>query len=299
MDTLKAMQVFVEVARQHGFAPAARQLQLSTSSVSRHIANLESRLDRQLFRRTTRHLTLTPAGEDLLTSCRHIVQDAADLFRRVSDESPAPAGRLKVTMPQFVATRLARGVIAPFVCAYPAISLELVEMTRVVNLVEEDFDLAIRVGDLPDSNLIARKLVDMPLVMVASSIYIDAHGAPQSIDDLRDHLCIVETESPYKDRWPLLDGGKQRHYRVRASASVNNGERARDLAAGGSGLALVPIHMVLDELADGTLIQVMQQYTSDFGGIWAVYPGTRYPSVNVRYFTDLVAEYFRSISLPG
>ncbi len=299
MDTLKAMQVFVEVARQGGFAPAARRMQLSTSSVSRHIANLESRLDRQLFRRTTRHLALTPAGDDLLESCRQIVQDANDLFRRVSDESPAPAGRLKVTMPQFIATRLARGVIAPFVCAYPAVALELVELTRVVNLVEEDFDLAIRVGELPDSNLIARKLVDMPLVVVASPIYIEAHGAPRSVDELRDHLCIVETESPYKDRWPLIDGSRRRHYRVRASASVNNGERARDLAAGGSGLALLPIYMVLDELADGRLVQVLEQNSPEFGGIWAVYPGTRYPSVNVRYFIEVVAEYFRSIRLPA
>lgn len=299
MDTLKAMQVFVEVARQRGFAPAARRLQLSTSSVSRHIVNLESRLDRQLFRRTTRHLTLTPAGDDLLESCQRIVQDTADLFQRVSDESPAPAGRLKVTMPQFVATLLARGVIAPFVCAYPAVSLQLIEMTRVVNLVEEDFDLAIRIGDLPDSSLVARKLVDMKLVMVASPIYIDAHGAPRSMRELREHLCIVETESPYKDRWPLISGGKQRNYRVKASASVNNGERARDLAAGGSGLALLPIYMVLDELASGTLVRVLPESTPDFGGIYAVYPGTRYQSVNVRYFIDVAAEYFRSIPLPA
>lgn len=299
MDTLKAMQVFVEVARQRGFAPAARHLQLSTSSVSRHIVNLESRLNRQLFRRTTRHLTLTPAGEDLLESCRRIVQDTHDLFQRVSDESPAPAGRLKVTMPQFVATLLARGVIAPFVCAYPAVSLELVEMTRVVNLVEEDFDLAIRIGDLPDSSLKARKLVEMKLVMVASPIYVKAHGVPHSVHDLRDHLCIVETESPYKDRWPLVAGSRLRHYRVKASASVNNGERARDLAAGGSGLALLPIYMVLDQLSDGSLVSVMDDYAPDFGGVYAVYPATRYQSINVRYFIDVVAEYFRAVPLPA
>ena len=299
MDTLKAMQVFVEVAKQRGFAPAARELKLSTSSVSRHVVNLENRLNRQLFKRTTRHLALTAAGDDLLESCRHIVQDAAELFQRISDESPAPAGRLKVTMPQFVAKLLARGVIAPFVCAYPAVSLELVEMTRVVNLVEEDFDLAIRVGDLPDSSLIARKLVDMKLVMVASPIYIRTHGAPESIGGLCEHLCIVETESPYKDRWPLVNGGAKRNYRVKASASVNSGERACDLAAGGSGLALLPIYMVLDELANGTLVRVMENNTPDFGGIYAVYPGTRYQSVNVRSFIEIVAEYFRSIALPA
>jgi DNA-binding transcriptional LysR family regulator len=299
MDTLKAMQVFVEVAKQHGFAPAARELKLSTSSVSRHIVNLETRLNRQLFKRTTRHLALTAAGDDLLESCSRIVQDAADLFQRISDESPAPAGRLKVTMPQFVATLLAQDVIAPFVRAYPAVSLELVEMTRVVNLVEEDFDLAIRIGDLPDSSLIARKLVEMKLVMVASPIYLEAQGTPASVADLREHLCIVETESPYKDRWPLLNGGAKRHFRVEASASVNNGERARDLAVGGSGLALLPIYMVLDELASGTLVRIMENNTPDFGGIYAVYPATRYQSVNVRSFIEMVAGYFRSTRLPA
>ena len=289
MDTLKAMQVFVEAAKQGGFAPAARELGLSTSSVSRHIVNLETSLNRQLFKRTTRHLTLTQAGSELLGSCRHIVDE----------ESPAPAGRLKITMPQFLATLLAKDVISRYVCSYPAVSLELVEMTRVANLVEEDYDLAIRVGDLPDSSLMARKLADLRLVMVASPHYIDTHGAPRSIRELGEHLCIVETESPYKDRWPLLDGGSQRHYQVKASARVNNGERARDLAAGGSGLALLPVYMVLDELADGKLVEIMREHTPWFGGIYAVYPNTRYLSHNVRSFIGYLIDFFRARPLPG
>lgn len=299
MDTLKAMQAFVEVAKQGGFAPAARELGLSTSSVSRHIFNLETTLNRQLFKRTTRHLTLTQAGSELLGSCRHIVDETSALFRRVTDESPAPAGRLKVTMPQFLAALLAKDVISRYICSYPAVSLELIEMTRIANLVEEDYDLAIRVGDLPDSSLMARKLAELRLAMVASPLYIEAHGVPGSIRELSDHLCIVETESPYKDRWPLVDGGSQRHYQVRASARVNNGERARDLAAGGSGLALLPSYMVLDELASGKLVEIMKQHTSGFGGIYAVYPNTRYLSHNVRIFVGYLVDFFRGAQIPG
>lgn len=299
MDTLKAMQVFVEAAKQGGFAPAARELGLSTSSVSRHIVNLETSLNRQLFKRTTRHLTLTQAGSELLGSCRHIVDETSALFRRVTEESPAPAGRLKITMPQFLATLLAKDVISRYVCSYPAVSLELIEMTRIVNLVEEDYDLAIRVGDLPDSSLMARKLADLRLAMVASPTYLEAQGAPRSIRELSDHLCIVETESPYKDRWPMIDGNNQRHYQVRASARVNNGERARDLAVGGSGLALLPIYMVLDELASGQLVEIMPDYTPGYGGIYAVYPNTRYLSHNVRTFIGFLVDFFRAARHPG
>jgi DNA-binding transcriptional LysR family regulator len=299
MDTLKAMQVFVEVAKRNGFAPAARSLELSTSSVSRHIANLESRLNRQLFKRTTRHLALTQAGTELLDSCRRIVDETAQLFQKISDESPAPAGRLKITMPQFLATLLAKDVISRYVRAYPAISLELVELNRIVNLVDEDFDLAIRVGELPDSSLIGRKLVDMELVMVAAPIYVDSHGEPRSIAELREHNCIVETESPYKDRWPLVNNGSTRHHQVKAGVRVNNGERARDLAAGGSGIALLPIYMVLDELADGQLLRVLRECAPNFGGIYAVYPNTRFHSNNVRSFIDYLVEYFRALPIPA
>jgi DNA-binding transcriptional LysR family regulator len=299
MDTLKAMQVFVEVAKQNGFAPAAKSLELSTSSVSRHITNLESRLNRQLFKRSTRHLALTQAGSDLLDRCRRIVDETADLFQRISDESPAPAGRLKITMPQFLATLLAKDVISRYILDHPAISLELVELNRIVNLIDEDFDLAIRVGELPDSSLIGRKLVDMELVLVAAPAYIDTHGEPRSIAELRAHHCIVETESPYKDRWPLVNKGSTRHYQVKASVRVNNGERARDLAAGCSGIALLPIYMVLEELASGQLLRVLEESTPTFGGIYAVYPNTRFHSNNVRSFIDYLVEYFRAIRMPA
>jgi DNA-binding transcriptional LysR family regulator len=145
----------------------------------------------------------------------------------------------------------------------------------------------------------ARKLADMQLVMVASPIYSRAHGMPRTIPELRDHLCIVETESPYKDRWPLIHHGKKRHYQVRASARVNNGERARDLAVGGSGLALLPVYMVLDELAGGQLLRVMEERTPGFGGIYAVYPNTRYLSHNVRSFIGFLVDYFRGLQIPA
>jgi DNA-binding transcriptional LysR family regulator len=289
------MQVFVEVARQQGFAPAARKLELSTSSVSRHVDNLEKRLRRQLFRRTTRHLALTQAGMDLLVRCERIVDESQNLFQSVSRETMAPSGRLKLTMPQFLATLLAESFISRYIQLHPEVELDLVVLTRVVNLVEEDFDLAIRVGDLPDSTLKARKLMDMKLVMVASPDYLDRHGRPESPGDLVHHNCIVETESPYVDRWPLMGARGKRHYRVSGTSRVNNGEIARDLVSGGAGLALLPIYMVLNQLENGSLVRIMHDQTLDFGGVYAVYPNTRFPSFNVHSFIELLIKHLRDL----
>lgn len=299
MDTLKAMQVFVEVAKCEGFAPAAKRLQLSTSSVSRHILNLETQLNCQLFNRTTRHLTLTETGSILLERCRHIVAETSDLFQQVLDQAPAPTGRLKITMPQFLATLLTKDVIAPYVNAHPAVALELVELNRIVNLVEEDFDLAVRVGDLPDSSLIARKLVDMKLALVASPAYLNNRSVPATVSDITDHHCIVEAESPYKDRWPFVVEKIRRIVQVNAKIKVNTGERARDLAASGMGLALLPIYMVLDEIRKGELVRVLDDKMVTFGGINAVYPNTRYQSTTVRTFIDALKAYFESVQISG
>ncbi len=293
------MEVFVEVADQQGFALAARRLGLSTSSVSRHVVNLETRLNRQLFRRTTRHLTLTPAGRDLLESCRQIVHESAALFETVSTESTAPAGRLKLTMPRFLASLLSREMITEYGRRYPDVAIDLVVLNRIVNLVEEDFDLAIRVGDLPDSTLMGRRLMHLQLALVAAPDYLARRGRPQRPEDLRSHSCIVETESPYQDRWPIVGDGNRRYLRVSGGIRVNDGEIARDLACGGAGLALLPIHMVLDELEQGRLQRVLESYIPGFGGISAVYPHTRYLSNNVRSFVECLVEYLEARQVPG
>lgn len=299
MDTLKAMQVFVEVARQQGFAPAARHLGLSTSSVSRHVLNLERQLRCQLFVRTTRHLTLSQAGSELLNRCQRIVHDVEDLLHRTRQDAAVTTGRLRLTMPEFLSTWFARDVIARYVSAHPEVEVELHVLTRVVNLVEEDFDLAVRVGNLPDSTLIARKLLDLRLVLVGSPDYVARRGAPRAPADLRAHNCIVETESPYKDRWPLLHGGTRRRHWIKGNVRVSNGEVARELVIGGAGLALLPLYMVVDALRAGRLVAVMEDCMPDYGGVFAVYPPTRYLSRAVREFLSLLVEHTASIRAGG
>lgn len=186
-------------------------------------------------------------------------------------------------------------MIAQYITEYPEVDFELIVLTRVVNLVEEDFDLAVRVGDLPDSTLIAKKLLDLSLVLVGSPEYIDRRGNPRTPVDLREHNCIVETESPYKDRWPLVYGSSRRRYRIKGNVKVSSGATARDLVGGGAGLALLPIYMVLDELRTKQLIALLNDYTPDYGGIYAVYPRTRYLSRTVRSFIEFLVKHTESI----
>lgn len=295
MDMLRAMQVFVEVANQGGFAPAAKRVGLSTSAVSRHVGNLEDLLGTQLFNRTTRHLSLTAVGEELLGQCRCVVVDVDAIIESTRRDSSQPKGRLRVTMPLFVGDILMEDVVARFALECPDVELDILVIDRIVNLVEEGYDLAIRVGDMPDSSLVARKILDLDLVLIASPAYVETHGAPTAPDELRHHLCIVDKAAPYKDRWPFKVGNDTRRYQVNSNLGVNNGSAARDLAIGGAGLALLPEYLCHDDIRTGRLTTALDDHVVDYGGIFVVYPRSRYPSSALRRFADLLVEHSRPI----
>ena len=295
MDTLKAMQAFVEVARQQGFASSAHELGLSTSQVSRHVQHLEEQFGVRLFNRTTRHLSLTQAGKGFLGHCQHIVNDVEDLIQSTKRRQADPGGRLRITMPVFLGELFARDALSRYVVDHPKVDLELLIVDRVVNLVEENFDLAIRAGELPDSTLISRKLFDLGLALVASPRYIEQHGKPARPSDLRKHNCLVDTVSPYGDRWPLTDGHSTRRILVNGNMRVNSGNTARDLAIGGAGLTLLPDHMVIDDIRQHRLVTVLDEYLSYTGGIYVVYPQTRHLNITVRNFTDFLIKETQSM----
>ncbi len=296
MDTLKALQVFVEVSRQGGFASAAKALGLSPSSVSRHVVNLEDMLGAQLFHRTTRSLSLTPAGEDVLGQCQGIVQEFDALVKTGRRERAQPEGRFRVTMPVFVGDILMEDVVAGFVRDFPQVDLDLLLVDRVVNLVEEGFDLAVRVGRLQDSTLIARKFLDLNLALVASPAYLQQNGQVLRPADLRKHNCIIDTAAPYKDRWPLLHDKTTKRHQVKGNVSVNSGAAARDLAVGGAGLTLLPEYHVFEDVVQGRLVTVLGDHMINYGGIFIVYPRSRHLSITVRRFADLLVTHSRPIS---
>ena len=222
MDRVKAMQVFVEVAERQGFASAARHLGLSTSAVSRQVKDLEAWLGLQLLNRTTRRIDLTEAGKAYLARCSQIVGAVAELETSARALGEEPQGALRVTAPVFMGRHLLGPVLPGFLARYPKVKLRLRLLDRFVDLVDEGFDLALRIGHLPDSSLIARKLGETRILMTAAPSYLAKHGMPTSAADLKRHNCLVDTVAGASDSWPIGLGKGVGTVRVAGNFTANS-----------------------------------------------------------------------------
>ncbi|MEM7101399.1 MAG: LysR family transcriptional regulator [Pseudomonadota bacterium] len=289
---MKSMSVFVEVASKGSFAAAARSLTLSTTSVSRHVIELENWLGVTLFLRTTRKLSLTEEGAYYLNECQNVINDVEQIRTTANQALVQPSGTLRITAPVFLAKECVQRVFPEFLAAFPELNIELSAVDRFVDLVDEGLDVALRVGNLPDSSLIAKGLGDVRLVIIGSPSYLSSAGKPKSPIDLKNHNCIVDTIAIFKNRWPMKVGGKRRNVVVSGNVTVNNGEIARDLAAQGVGLALLPEFFVLDQLKQGDLVEVLRGKVDSQVGFYAVYPQSRHVTPKVRAFVDFISDYF-------
>jgi DNA-binding transcriptional LysR family regulator/N-acetylglutamate synthase-like GNAT family acetyltransferase len=296
MDRVKAMQVFVEVAERQGFAPAARHLGLSTSAVSRQVKDLEAWLGLQLLNRTTRRIDLTEAGKAYLARCSQIVGAVAELETSARALGEEPQGELRVTAPVFMGRHLLGPVLPGFLARYPKVKLRLHLLDRFVDLVDEGFDLALRIAHLPDSSLIARKLGETRILMTAAPSYLAEHGLPTSTVDLRRHNCLVDTVAGASDRWPLGQNKGGGTARVAGNFSANSGEMVRDMTLAGLGISRLPDFFVAQDVAEGRLVVVLEQIEERTAGIYALYPQTRHLSGPVRALID---ELVAAVDRPG
>jgi len=295
MDKFRAIQVFIEVAKLESFSAAARQLHMSTTAVSRYVMELEDWLGVQLFNRTTRHLGLTDAGRAYLDRCTHIIDDVENLERTSRDMKENPQGKINVTAPVFMGRLFLSPILPEFLKKYPRIRLNLQLVDRYVNLVDEGFDVALRIGNLPDSNLISRKLGDMRMVMVASPTYVKKHGAPKSIKELQNFNCIVDSVADYLDRWPLLNKNTPVSVRVDSNLSINNGELVREMVLAGLGITLLPDFFVASDIKANKLVPILKDKIDKHGTISAVYPQSRYLSSSVRVFVDFLMDHSKEL----
>ncbi|MEO0425084.1 MAG: LysR family transcriptional regulator [Pseudomonadota bacterium] len=287
------MTVFTQVAKDGGFATAARSLELSTSAVSRHVMELETWLGVDLLQRTTRKLSLTQEGSDYLAACQGVLEAVERIRLDAREANTEPSGTLRLTAPVFLASACIRQALPAFLKAHPKISVELHAADRFVDLIEEGFDIALRVGDLPDSSLVARGLGEVRLVIVASPEYLRTRGEPHAPADLDHHNCIVDRAATFGNRWPVRDGeGKRANTGVSGNIAVNNGELARDLALQDIGLALLPEFFVSRELELGHLKEVLRGYVDSAIGLYLLYPKGRHVSPRVRAFIDFLVDYF-------
>jgi DNA-binding transcriptional LysR family regulator len=287
MDRLEAMSAFVAVVEQNGFAPAARRLGISPSAVTRLVAALEEQLGITLLRRTTRSMTLTDAGARYLERARRILSEVEEAERSAQAERNVPSGRLLVTAPATFGRIHVGPLMAAYLKRHTEVSGELLLSDRIVNLVEEGIDLALRIGQLDDSTLMARRVGATRRVVVASPTYLAKHGVPQSPEELPAHDTITFGGFGDSVGWRFVVDGVEQRVMVASRYTTNSADSAVWYAAEGGGLAMVLAYQAADAIKQGRLQIVLDQFERPALPIQFVYPASRLLSAKVRTFVDL------------
>lgn len=290
MDRFDAMMAFVTVCETQNLTAAARRLGHSPSVMSRQIAALESRLGTRLFHRTTRQINLTDAGARYLERARRILADLDEAERAAQSDKTEPSGRLAVTAPLIFGRLHVAPLLARFLERHPKVSVELTLSDRFVNLIEEGHDLAIRIGHLPDSQLIARRFGETRRALVASPSYLAKAGVPQNPADLTRHDTIAFMPGAPPFDWHF--SGKAGDIKISLTPRflTNSGDTAIALATDGVGIARVLYYQVRDAVREGHLVEVLAPFAPDPMPIHVVYPSARFLPGKVRAFVELVAE---------
>ncbi|HBT43140.1 MAG TPA: LysR family transcriptional regulator, partial [Rhodospirillaceae bacterium] len=275
MDHLTGMAVFAKVVETGTFTGAAQAMGLSKGAVSKQIAKLEDRLGARLLNRTTRRSSLTEVGAAFYERCRRIVAEAEEAELAVTRLHAEPRGTLRVNLPMSFGMIHMADALPDFMAAYPEISLDVTLDDRVVNVVDEGYDVVIRITDLPDSSLIARRIAPFRIATCASSAYWDAHGRPKHPDDLRNHACLLYSYLSNLNEWRYRGPDGPFAVRVDGPMRGNNGDLLRAAAVAGLGVVRSPTFIVGCHLVEGRLEQVLAEYEDDDRGIYAVYPHNR------------------------
>jgi DNA-binding transcriptional LysR family regulator len=288
MDRLDAMQAFVAVADLHGFAPAARKLGLSPSGVTRLIAALEDRLGARLLQRTTRSVTLTDVGARYLERARRILADVEEAEGSAQDERARPSGRLVVSAPDGFGRLHVSPVMSAYLKRYPDVNAELRLSDRMINLVEDGVDLAVRIGDLSDSSLVARHVGEMRRIVVASPGYLKQHGEPKTPQAIASHQTIQFGVAGTAPDWRFVEQGNELRVATAPRFSTNSADAAIRYAVQGGGLTRVLAYQAAEAIKSGKLQIVLAKFERPALPIQIVYPTSRLLSAKVRAFIDLV-----------
>lgn len=292
MDTLTRMRTFVEVVDAGGFSAAARKLGRSKALISKYVKELEDELGARLMNRTTRRLSLTELGQAYYRDAGEILQRVDDLQDMVRDRHGEPTGLLRVAAPRtFGDGPLGRGIMA-FAVAHPAIKLDLRLDDRFVDLIDEGFDCAVRVTELQDSSLIARKLSDYRFVIAVRPDVAAAHGRPQHPDDLADLPCIIDSNLRSRFTWRFTVDGAKHTVQVRGRVEVNSPAAVKLAVQAGLGYGSVPYTMIAEDVEAGRLEIVLPQFEQQTAGIYVVYPHRRHLSAKIRSFVDFMVDWF-------
>ncbi|EKF18162.1 LysR family transcriptional regulator [Nitratireductor pacificus] len=294
MDRLHEIEVFIAVAEAGSFARAGRQLRLSPPAVTRAIAALEERLGARVFNRTTRSLSITDVGQRFLEAGRRLVTDLDTAEKEAVGETASPQGHLNVT----ASVTFGRSALPPVVCSflsrYPRVTASVLLLDRVVNLIEEGIDVAVRIGHLPDSNLIAKRIGSVRRMLVASPDYLARRGMPETPADLRFHAILAFTGLMPNREWRFQNGQKPGSVALRPTFEINDAVAAIQAAEMGNGITIALSYMVSDQIRAGKLVPVLDPFTPSAVPVHLVYPHARLVAPKTRAFIDHAAPRLRS-----
>lgn len=286
MDKLDSMQAFVAVARAGGFSAAARELGLPTPTVSRRVAELEAALGVRLFERTTRQVVLTDAAQPYFSTCQRLLDDLREADAVVTGEHRVPKGELSITAPIGFGRQHLQPVALDFLREYPRVDLRLQLVDRVVNLLDEHIDVAVRISALPDSSLVARTLGEIRMVILASPDYLGRCGTPAHPRDLAAHACIAWTSlGPFKS-WLCRDAGVEAMFPIGVRLATTMPESAVDAAVAGLGLVQVASYQAEAAVRAGQLVPVLREFEAAPTPVNLVHPSNRLVPQKLRAFLD-------------
>lgn len=292
MDRLDAINLFKRVVESGSFSTTAREAGVSQPAVSKQIAALETYLGAQLLRRTSRSMTLTEAGQVFYESALRLVSEFEETSALLKHGQTAPSGSIRVTAaPVFGRLHIVPKLPA-FFARYPEISIELSSSERALNLIDEGIDLAVRVGDLADSSLVARRIASATMVTVATPAYLKAHGTPQTPEDLAQHACVIFMLRQEPRRWEYKAKSRSIIHQPKGWFRTADGEQIRAAVSANMGLAQVPQWMFAAEIIAGTIQLVLRDYEPDPIVISAVHPAGRRVPTRLRIFIDYLVEVF-------
>jgi DNA-binding transcriptional LysR family regulator len=289
MDKLESVQVFVAVAKAGGFSAASRALGLPLATVSRKVAELEESLGVRLFERSTRQVVLTDVARGYFEACQRLIDDLRDADDTVMGEYLQPKGELTVTAPSGFGRQHLQPVLIDFMRAFPEVSLRVLLVDRLVNLLDEQVDVAVRINNLPDSSLVARRLGEIRMVVCGSPDYLKAKGVPGHPTDLTDHACISWASLGPQKAWLFSDGGVEALFPVPIRLTATLPDMVVAAAAADLGLAQVTTYQAEAAVRAGQLVPVLREFEAAPTAVHLVHPSSRRVPLKLRAFLDFAA----------
>ncbi|TWX66895.1 LysR family transcriptional regulator [Colwellia demingiae] len=278
---------FVYVAENESFTLASKKMAISTAQVSRQISALEKRLNIKLFYRTTRKVSLTEEGRIFYQHCRSVLDGLDAAERAITNLQSKPQGKIKLTAPVTYGEKQILPLVNDFLKQYSDVEVSAYLSNQRVDLVEDGYDLAIRLGNLSDSSMMAKKLGERSNFVCASPLYLQKHGIPHSISELNKHSCLLGTN----DYWHFRESDKEKSVRITGRLRYNSGYSLTDAALKGLGIVQLPDYYIKQHLQSGELVTLLDNYRAPDEGIWAIYPQNRHLSPKIRLLVDYLAEH--------